>query len=142
MGRRRGGTRKETLYRAGQGPEALCTFLAGLHPGLRSCPWIRPDVLGWPEPKEPLGSHPNWSLLLASTFTEVSKSTPCAEQGWGVAVIKLSRRLVCACGAGSTLSLKYAGYAEVDPTHLNSRISILFLKGSTSSESFPPSQRG
>lgn len=74
-------TRKEILYREGQGLEALCTFLAGLHLGLRSCPWIHPDVLGWPEPKEPLGSHSNWSLLLASTLTEVSKSTPCVEQG-------------------------------------------------------------
>lgn len=44
-------------------------------------------------------------------------------------------------GLAAVLALKYAGYAVADTAHLHSCVSKLFLKGSASSESSPPSQR-
>ena len=98
--------RKETLYRVGQGLEALCTFFTGPHSGLRSC------TLSTLRPWGSQSCSSNFAYIqtyLCSWHPHALKWT-----GEGVIIIKLSRRLAHAWGAGSIPSLKYAGYVGVD----------------------------
>ena len=132
-GPRRGDEKGNPLH-DGPRPGGSVHLLHRPSPGLRSCTLST---------LRPWGSQ-SWSSNFAYIQTYLCSWHPHALKwtGEGVIIIKLSRRLAHAWGAGSIPSLKYAGYAGVDTAHLNACISKLFLRGSTSSESVPPSQQG
>lgn len=66
---------------------------------------------------------------------------PCVKQGKGAIAIKLSKRLLCAWGAGSHPVFEICRVHWGRHSSSSSCVSKLFLKGSTSSESSPPSQQ-